>query len=113
LWGQFAPAAVTFLVVWSYLIGLYSQYTYVSWFTNQSGELQQVWFFAASFVVIPVIGLHFSLSCRHYITALLLTLGFTFVLPALVFVVIRFAWWLFLSAPAPFEWEERCSATSG
>lgn len=105
LWGQFAPAAVTFLVVWSYLIGLYSQYTYVSWFTNQSGALQQVWFFAASFVVIPVIGLHFSLSCRHYITALLLTLGFTFVLPALVFVVIRFAWWLFLSAPAPFEWE--------
>jgi ABC-type transport system involved in multi-copper enzyme maturation permease subunit len=106
LWGQFAPAAVTFLVVWSYLIGLYSQYAYANWLGNRSGELQEVWFFAASFAVIPVIGLHFSLSCRHYITALLLTLGLTFVLPALAFIVIRFAWWLHLNSPAPFEWEE-------
>lgn len=41
----------------------------------------KVWFFAATFLVVPMVGLYFSVRCRNFISAFLLTIFFAVVLP--------------------------------
>lgn len=81
LWGQFFPSVVALLGIWAYLASI-SRMSF-SLFSDDGNAATEIRFFAVSFLVIPVIGLYFSVQCRYYISALLLTLGFTFVVPLL------------------------------
>ncbi len=78
LWGQFLPSCVAMLGIWTYSISIFSRtYSYA-----MHGEgFVKVWFFAATFLVVPMVGLYFSVRCRNFISALLLTLSFSMVLP--------------------------------
>lgn len=75
IWGQYLPAMVVLLGLWTYLDGLIG------------GELERDWkwikFFCVSFVTLPVIGLYCSLRRRNFITAFLSTVFFGLVLPFL------------------------------
>ncbi len=79
LWGQFLPSIILLLGIWIYFISIYH-----SIYRRSDGEGAQVFFFAVSFLVIPVIGLYFSVRTRHFIAALLLTLGTVFVAPMIL-----------------------------
>jgi ABC-type transport system involved in multi-copper enzyme maturation permease subunit len=79
LWGQFLPACATMLVIWVYMIGLFGRS-----YGMGGGSLTKVWFFAVTFATIPVVGLYFSLLCRHFISAYLLTLAVAVVVPVLL-----------------------------
>jgi ABC-type transport system involved in multi-copper enzyme maturation permease subunit len=85
LWGQFLPSIVLLLGVWMYFGHI---------LPNHEHDLVQVWFFAVTYLIVPVIGLYFSVSCRHFITAFLLTLGTVAVAPALAVSVVRLVWHL-------------------
>jgi len=65
LWGQFLPSMGLLLGVWLYFARLLQP---------QTGS-QDVLYFALSFLALPVIGLYFSVRCRNYISAFLLTLA--------------------------------------
>lgn len=103
LWGQFAPAIVTLLCLWVYVSSLYSpaHYYYNSGYGNGRAEIG---FFAVSFLVIPVIGLFFSVSCRYFIAALLLTLGAVFVLPTMLAVTVGSLQRFFASSDYWVDW---------
>ena len=58
-------------------------------------------FYGMSFFTIPVIGLYYSLRCRHFMTAFLSTLAVGLVLPLVVPGLIRFAYWIYVSSPGP------------
>jgi ABC-type transport system involved in multi-copper enzyme maturation permease subunit len=91
LWGQFLPAVGAYLGLRLYFSSLYYQlYSYAT----DRGELAEIWFFAITFLVTPVIGLYFSLACRHFISALVATLTFVFVVPVLLFVSLQFLIWV-------------------
>ncbi|MFO1513972.1 MAG: ABC transporter permease [Verrucomicrobiota bacterium] len=64
LWGQFLPSIILLLGVWIYFAGLF----------EPADSLGLIWFFLVTYLVVPVIGLYFSVSCRHFITAFLFTL---------------------------------------
>ena len=102
LWGQFLPSVIALLGIWAYFISIFAQgHSFDSGF----GNLSQVWFFAVSFLVIPMVGLYFSVQCRHFISALLLTLGFVFVLPLLLTVAAGVLQWLLGSEAVHFDWD--------
>jgi ABC-type Na+ efflux pump permease subunit len=71
LWGQFLPSIITLLGIWVYFAGLF----------EPEDSLALIWFFLVTYLVLPVIGLYFSVSCRHFLTAFLLTLVFANLLP--------------------------------
>lgn len=64
LWGQFLPAVGLLLSIWLYFDHLLNP--------NEGSPMVVV--FAGLYFSIPVIGLYFSLRCRHFIVAFLLTL---------------------------------------
>jgi hypothetical protein len=108
LWGQFLPATVTLLGIWAYFISIFhSGHQY-----SLDDEMLKVWFFAVSFLVIPVIGLHFSVHCRHFISALLLTLGFAFVVPPILSFILKFSHWSFTSGGEYFHWRDEMTAST-
>ncbi|MGC3958539.1 MAG: ABC transporter permease subunit [Verrucomicrobiota bacterium] len=80
LWGQFLPSIVTLLGIWLYFMllmrGLY--------FSGSDWGYGNIWSFGVMFWVLPVIGLYFSVRCRHFLVGLLLTIGFAMVLPLLL-----------------------------
>jgi ABC-type transport system involved in multi-copper enzyme maturation permease subunit len=103
LWGQFFPAAVTLLGIWAYFITIFrSGNTY----SLAGSAMSEIWFFAVSFLVIPVVGLYFSVQCRHFIGALLLTLAFVFVVPPLLSFIVKFSHWSFASGNDYFHWRK-------
>jgi ABC-type transport system involved in multi-copper enzyme maturation permease subunit len=65
LWGQFAPAAALLLVVWAYLVGVF----------RPVGHFSLVPFFCGSYIALPVIGLYYSLSRKHFVRAFLCTIA--------------------------------------
>jgi ABC-type Na+ efflux pump permease subunit len=69
LWGQFLPAVSLLLGIWVYFDRLLLQ--------TDATEMPLV--FAGLFVSVPVVGLYFSLRCRHFIAAFLLTLAGSFI----------------------------------
>ncbi len=82
LWAQFFPACVAMLGIWAYAINTFAK----SYYYSMHGEsLVKVWFFAATFFVIPSVGLYFSVRCRNFISAFLMTVVVGMVLP-MVFV---------------------------
>ncbi len=81
LWGQFLPSIITLLGIWIYFAGLF----------EPQDSLEQIWFFTLTYAVLPVIGLYFSVSCRHFITAFLFTLLFGFLLPYVLAMAVSLA----------------------
>lgn len=78
LWGQFLPAVVALLGVWVYFAVIFPR-----------GRSEIIWFFATTYLVVPVIGLYWSLRCRHFLSAFLLTLAFAIAIPCGVRVLLQ------------------------
>jgi ABC-type Na+ efflux pump permease subunit len=74
LWGQFLPSMALLLGVWLYFLGILRRHT----------ETEGVFFFAVTFLTLPVIGLYFSVHCRNYISAFLLTVVCGLLTPAIL-----------------------------
>jgi ABC-type transport system involved in multi-copper enzyme maturation permease subunit len=70
LWGQFLPAVLLLFCVWLY---------FNSWSPYRGPDLMQ--FVFMGFVVIPVIGLYFSLQRRNFLSAFLLTVATALLFP--------------------------------
>ena len=64
LWGQFLPAVSILLGIWVYFDQL----------LNEREGREMPLMFAGLFFSVPAIGLYFSLRCRHFVAAFLLTL---------------------------------------
>ncbi len=103
LWGQFLPTVLALLLIWGYLNFSLSGLStgYGSNAGVYSNSLVGMMYFLVSFVIIPVIGLYFSVRCRHYLVALLLTIGVAMVLPILLSAISQW-----LSVRAGFGWED-------
>jgi len=80
LWGQFLPSIVLLLGVWAHFANI---------LPNHRNNSSQIWSFAVTYLVLPVIGLYFSVSCRHFIQAFLLTLSMVVVAPLLASVFLH------------------------
>jgi hypothetical protein len=80
LWGQFLPSMLLLLGGWLYLSSALRH--------NEDGNF--VGFFAASYVAVPVIGLHYSLSNRNFLTALIATVLVGMIGPAILSSVVTF-----------------------
>jgi ABC-type transport system involved in multi-copper enzyme maturation permease subunit len=80
LWGQFLPSILTLLSIWLYFMTLLRG----AYFSGGDWGYGDIWSFAVMFGVTPVIGLYFSVRCRYYLVALVLTIGFAMVLPILL-----------------------------
>ena len=85
LWGQFLPSIVMLLGIWIYLETLRQPI---------EGDFLSIWFFLVSFAVVPVIGLYFSVHCKSFISAFLLTLALVFVMPLGSVWLVRYLAWL-------------------
>lgn len=75
LWNQFLPAFGLLLLVWIYLASLS---------LTRGNDESAILFYAGTFVSFPIIGLYFSLCCRGFMTALLLALAMSLVVPMVV-----------------------------
>jgi ABC-type transport system involved in multi-copper enzyme maturation permease subunit len=89
LWGQFLPACLGMILLWLFTVSIFSatnhaQHVYV--------DYARIWFFTFSFVTIPAVGLYFSLRCRHFIAAFLLTLVINPLLPTILVSVLSYGW---------------------
>jgi ABC-type transport system involved in multi-copper enzyme maturation permease subunit len=101
LWGQFLLSIATLLGIWAYFLTIFPRsYSY------GSEGMAAVWFFAVSFLVIPVIGLYFSVCSRHFVGALVLTLGFAFVMPEFFSTTVRLLQSLLTPGGRHFDWSE-------
>jgi ABC-type transport system involved in cytochrome c biogenesis permease component len=89
LWSQFLPAFGTLLAVWLYLSNL----------LRDPGNQSEIWFFASTFLGLPVIGLYFSLRCRGFMSAALATALLGIVVPLLLPGALERLWWTYISYP--------------
>ena len=58
-----------------------------------------IFFYAITFLTLPVIGLYFSLCCRNFITAFAWTVIVGMLAPLFSSQVLGFAWYLYAGAP--------------
>jgi ABC-type transport system involved in cytochrome c biogenesis permease component len=72
LWSQFLPAVILFVVIWWFLSAAIDPGQ--RWVAGHYGGWVPVWQLGICFIALPVIGLYFSLRCRHYLVAALMTL---------------------------------------
>src|SRR5260221_726170 len=73
LWGQFIPASVLLFVSWLYLGSAFGRI--------REESFHSILFFAVTFMMLPVVGLFFSLREGNFISAILWTAGVGVVLP--------------------------------
>jgi ABC-type transport system involved in cytochrome c biogenesis permease component len=99
LWGQFLPAVVLLLVVWSYL----------SSFLPHGSGAGVILFFAVAFLSVPVFGLYFSLRCRNFIAAFLATVAVGLLLPLVLSEVLEVMRWGSPASNDEFLWVVRPS----
>ena len=78
IWGQFAPAAVTFLLLWLYVASLFPRESHV-------GGIVALFF---TLLALPAIGLYFSLRCKGFIGAFVWTLVCGVALPKLTALIL-------------------------
>lgn len=97
LWGQFLPSILMLVGIWLYFLTLLRG----AYFLGGDWGYGDIWSFAVMFWVTPVIGLYFSVRCRHYLVALVLTIGVAMVLPILLSALGQR-----LSARTGFGWED-------
>jgi hypothetical protein len=88
LWGQFMPAIVLLLGVWTYSRMLQNR-GYTNWSTWPGGSPPYsapgvVLFFCASFVALPMVGLYYSLIRRTFFGAFVSTIGYAVLLAPLI-----------------------------
>jgi len=102
LWSQFVPAAGLLLSVWAYC----------STFLPNAGDVGMGLFFLTSFLTVPVFGLYFSLRCRNFITAFLVTVAMGLLLPLVLPQALRALWWTFFNPGQDFSWEPRPSLSA-
>jgi ABC-type transport system involved in multi-copper enzyme maturation permease subunit len=95
LWGQYLPAMVVLLGIWTYLDGLIGG--------DLDGDWKWIEFFGVSFVTLPVVGLYCSLRRRNFIAAFLSTVFIGLVLPFVVKALFDFAVASFFPAIGPFD----------
>lgn len=86
LWGQFLPSTILLISVWAYFSNLLTSH-----FNYGGGDGACIFFFAVTYVTVPVVGLYFSLRCRNFIAAFLLTLAVGMVFPLVAGAVVS-AW---------------------
>lgn len=102
LWGQFLPSIITLLGIWLCL---------ASWF-DPIDSFGLIGFFATTYLVLPVVGLYYSVRCRHFISALVLTLGTVVAMPMIAMLAVRVGWWSYVGGlgysarPGFYEWGE-------
>jgi len=89
--GQFLPTIGLLLIVWAYFSTILPQGTGVG----------VILYFAATFLSVPVVGLYFSLGCRNFLVAFLVTLAVSLGLPMIMVAIIRFACLVYGVADAP------------
>jgi ABC-type transport system involved in multi-copper enzyme maturation permease subunit len=94
LWGKFLPAMTLLFATWWYLNTI---------FRNTSEDTVPLCIMA--FLTVPVIGLHYSLRCVHFITAFLATLAVGLLGPFLLSAVLNWAY--SFSQPDPSLYLER------
>ncbi|MSU59438.1 MAG: hypothetical protein EXS35_14915 [Pedosphaera sp.] len=78
LWVQFLPAVAVLLGIWWYFAQIF----------RDVEEYPKIFFFAGTFLTLPVIGLYFSVRCRSYIGAFLLTLIFSLFTPYVLLMMV-------------------------
>jgi ABC-type transport system involved in multi-copper enzyme maturation permease subunit len=101
LWGQFLPAVILFVFVWGYISQLVREYEVFSSIIQ----------FLVMFAVIPVVGLYFSLRCRSFIGAFLMTLLAGVALPLVLAKLIRFFLMLMFWSDFPILDDDELGAT--
>lgn len=74
LWGQFLPAIAVLLLIWAHFANIFRDWE----------EFPKIFYFAATYFTLPVIGLYFSVRCRSYLIAFLATLFCCLFLPRLI-----------------------------
>jgi ABC-type transport system involved in multi-copper enzyme maturation permease subunit len=92
IWGQFLPVMGLLLFMWIYCSTLL--------FPANVNTL--LVYYLISFLSLPVFGLYYSLRCRNYLTAFLLTAVVGLAVPAFLAEVIRALWWLLGPSNADF-----------
>jgi len=85
LWGQFLPALAMLLGIWLYFDAIFKSH-------SAAGP---VLFFSVTFLTLPVIGLYFSVRCRHFLSAFLLTLVVGLAAPLLIIPMFQLAMFLY------------------
>ena len=98
LWAQFLPAFGLLLGVWAYFLSL----PYLGRHSPEA-EIQAILFFAGTYLALPVIGLYFSLRCRHFMTGLLSTLGLGVLLPLVAPSLLALLAWLWEGNNSPLS----------
>jgi ABC-type transport system involved in multi-copper enzyme maturation permease subunit len=86
LWGQFLPAIAILLGIWLYFASL---------FHTSYRDVGTVWYFATTFLTLPVVGLYFSLRCRNFIAAFLLTVVWGVLAVPMAIRLAAMLWWMF------------------
>jgi len=83
LWGQFIPAAAILSVVVGLTLFRSGAFDLLPGIYDPDDNLNSGFaiFVSTSFVALPVVGLYFSLTQRHFLAAWLLTLGVCLLLP--------------------------------
>src|SRR5207247_8642077 len=83
LWRQFLPALGMALAVLAFLIQAGVQW-YWRWETYAARDVGVVVLVACTFATLPVVGLYFSLSFKHFLSGWLSTLGVCVLLPRIL-----------------------------
>ena len=95
LWGQFLPSMGLLLGIWLYFVGLF----------NRHNEVEGIVFLAVTFLTLPVIGLYFSVRCKNFIAAFLLTLVCGLLAPLLCEWVLKLILWAYVIPTRVSGWD--------
>jgi len=95
LWGQFLPAFGTLFFLWFYFMA----------FIPGAYDQPPILFHMSTFLALPVIGLYYSLRCRNFLAAFLMTLSAGLLVPIIAAALLfhdptRLVWRLRLSPAA-------------
>lgn len=74
LWGQFLPSIVVLLFIWAYFANIFQDWN----------EYPKLFYFAGTYLTLPIIGLYFSVRCRSYLAAFLGTVLCSLFLPRVI-----------------------------
>jgi ABC-type transport system involved in multi-copper enzyme maturation permease subunit len=74
LWGQFLPAFGTLFFLWLYLSSFISETYYAA----------PILFHICTFATLPIVGLYYSLRCRNFLAAFLMTFLVGLLLPVVL-----------------------------
>ncbi len=97
IWGQFLPATSLFVIIYCSLQGMSPSYR----------QSDATWFFAITFLTLPIVGLYFSLARSQFMSALFWTLGVGLFVP---FVIGPVGHWLL--TPEVFNWGRSSTLTA-